>query len=59
LRPGVEVVVAFLDGDPDRPVILGAVPNAVNPSPVNASRARVSEVVTASGMVMQFRDKTL
>jgi hypothetical protein len=40
-------------------VILGAVPNAVNPSPVNASRARVSEVVTASGIVMQFRDKTL
>lgn len=34
LRPNVEVIIAFIDGDPDRPVIAGCVPNALNPSPV-------------------------
>ncbi|MEZ4445454.1 MAG: type VI secretion system tip protein TssI/VgrG [Polyangiaceae bacterium] len=34
LRKGTEVIVAFLGGDPDRPVIAGVVPNAATPSPV-------------------------
>jgi type VI secretion system secreted protein VgrG len=32
-RVGMEVLVGFLQGDPDQPVILGCVPNAVRPLP--------------------------
>lgn len=34
LRKHTEVICTFLDGDPDRPIILGVVPNLVTPSPV-------------------------
>jgi type VI secretion system secreted protein VgrG len=34
LRKGTEVLVAFLAGDPDRPVIAGAMPHALDPSVV-------------------------
>lgn len=30
---GIEVEVKFVDGDPDRPLIIGAVPNPLTPSP--------------------------
>jgi type VI secretion system secreted protein VgrG len=32
-RVGMEVLVTFLEGDPDRPLIVGAVPNPVNKVP--------------------------
>ncbi|AKT37885.1 type VI secretion system tip protein VgrG [Chondromyces crocatus] len=32
-RVGQEVLVAFLDGDPDQPIIVGRVANALNPIP--------------------------
>ncbi len=56
LRPGVEVLVAFLDGDPDRPVIVGAVPNALTPSPVGAKNSAQNRIVTASGVTLSIRD---
>lgn len=34
LRKGTEVVLSFLGGDADRPIIVGVVPNAITPSPV-------------------------
>ncbi|RLB64422.1 MAG: type VI secretion system tip protein VgrG [Deltaproteobacteria bacterium] len=34
LRKGTEVILSFLGGDPDRPVISGVVPNATTASPV-------------------------
>jgi type VI secretion system secreted protein VgrG len=33
-RIGQEVVVEFLDGDPDRPIVTGAVYNGMNPPPI-------------------------
>lgn len=32
-RVGMEVVVAFLEGDPDQPIITGCLPNSLNPTP--------------------------
>ncbi|MEE4915806.1 type VI secretion system tip protein VgrG [Pseudomonas alliivorans] len=32
-RVGMEVLVTFLDGDPDKPVITGCLPNSLNPVP--------------------------
>lgn len=60
LRPGAEVVVAFLDGDPDRPVILGAVPNPTQRSPVTVPNEReppeVNRIKTISGVVFEIGD---
>ena len=56
--PGIEVVVGFVDGDPDRPLILGAVPNPVTPSPVTkaSSGYLMNKIQTASGIFMEIKD---
>ena len=57
LRPGVEVMVVFVDGDPDRPVIAGAVPNPEEKSPVTRSESMKSRIKTESGVLVEFSDK--
>lgn len=57
LRPGVEVIVVFVEGDPDRPVISGAVPNPLNPSPVVAVDSTVNRIRTQSGIVIEMHDR--
>ena len=57
LKPGVEVIVVFVEGDPDRPVISGAVPNPLNPSPVTASDATVNRIRTQSGISIEMHDR--
>lgn len=54
LRPGTEVAVAFAGGDPDRPVIMGALDNPLAPSPVNANNATLNRVTTQSGAVFEI-----
>jgi len=57
LKPGVEVIVVFVEGDPDRPVISGAVPNPLNPSPVTAADATVNRIRTQSGISIEMHDR--
>ena len=56
LRPGVEVLLVFLDGDPDSPVIAGSAPNPATPSPVSATTASLNRIVTSSGVSITIRD---
>lgn len=56
LKPGIEVLVAFVNGDPDRPIIVGAVPNPTTPSPVAAAESRLNRIKTVSGVVIEIGD---
>jgi type VI secretion system secreted protein VgrG len=56
LKPGIEVLIAFIDGDPDRPIIVGAVPNPVTPSPVDRHNALLSRIKTTTGIVIEMKD---
>lgn len=54
LKPGIEVVVAFIDGDPDRPLIVGAVPNPIKPSPVTHDNPGVHRIRTSTGITIDI-----
>ncbi len=56
LKPGVEVMVAFADGDPDRPLIIGCAPNPVTASPVDSNCAPVHRIKTATGIIFEMKD---
>jgi type VI secretion system secreted protein VgrG len=45
-----------LDGDPDRPIIVGAVPNPVTPSPVVAADATKNRLKTECGMLLEIEE---
>lgn len=56
LVPGTEVIWTCIDGDLDRPIITGAVPNPLNPSVTNAENSTSNVIRTASGITMGFND---
>ena len=56
LHKGAEVLIAHIDGNPDRPVIVGAVPNPATPSPVIKGNATQSVMQTASGIRVERED---
>ncbi len=56
LRSGTEVLVSFVGGDPDRPVILGAAPNAETPSPVTSANATMNVLQTGGRNRIEFED---
>jgi type VI secretion system secreted protein VgrG len=58
LPPGTEVIVACINGDPDRPVIVGAVPSAQTPSVVNAATSHLNRIQTRSGITVTMADYT-
>lgn len=56
LRPGTEVLLGFVNGDVDRPIIVGAAPNLLTPSPVTAVSPLHNRICTASGVLLEFED---
>lgn len=56
LKPGVEVLCVFVDGDPDRPMIVATVPNPTTRSPVTKTEARLNRLVTRSGVILEIDD---
>ena len=57
LHNGNEMVLSFEDGDVDRPIALGTVPNPNNGSPVNKRNNHESLIKTASGHQIRLDDK--
>jgi uncharacterized protein (DUF2345 family) len=57
LHKGTEVLLTFIDGDPDRPIIAAAVPNPITPSPITSSNSTQSHVTTAGGNKLHFEDQ--
>ncbi|HHM04789.1 MAG TPA: type VI secretion system tip protein VgrG [Gammaproteobacteria bacterium] len=56
LPKGTEVLWTCIDGDPDRPIITGAVPNPRNQSVVTAQNSTKNIIKTASGAQLEFSD---
>lgn len=56
LHKGTEVLISFKGGDPDQPIIMGAVPNINNPSPVNEENVTKSVIQTHGGNIIYMED---
>jgi type VI secretion system VgrG family protein len=56
LHKGTEVLLTFVDGDPDRPVIAGAVPNPETASPVTSANQSESVIQTGGYNKIRFED---
>ncbi len=57
LHKGAETAVAFVDGNPDRPVIVGAAPNPNDKSQIDNESQTRCRLTTAAGNKMHFQDK--
>lgn len=56
LHKGTEVLLTFINGDPDRPIISAAVPNPETGSPVRSSNQTQSAIQTGGGIRVVFED---
>jgi hypothetical protein len=57
LTKGTEVLLTFIDGDPDRPVIAGAIANPETPSPVSNENQTESVIQTGGNNKIRIEDK--
>ncbi len=53
---GGEVLLTFIDGDPDRPIIAGAVPNPETKTPVTTDNQTQSMIRTGGGNQIRIED---
>lgn len=58
LQKNTEVVCACINGDPDRPVIVGTMPNRLGPSIVESANQTRNRIKTASGITLEIEDST-
>jgi type VI secretion system secreted protein VgrG len=56
LHSGTEVLLTFVDGDPDRPIIAGSVPNPETASPVSTANQTQSMIRTGGGNQLRLED---
>ncbi|RJP44568.1 MAG: type VI secretion system tip protein VgrG [Desulfobacteraceae bacterium] len=56
LHKGTEVLLTFIDGDPDRPIISGSVPNPDTMSPVTGGNQTASVIRTGGGNQIRIED---
>jgi type VI secretion system secreted protein VgrG len=56
LRPGVEVLLTCVNGDPDRPIISGTVPNPMTASPVLSENLKKNVIRTGGGNEIDIDD---
>ncbi|CBL44812.1 Hypothetical protein HDN1F_12290 [gamma proteobacterium HdN1] len=57
LRKGSHVLLSFIGGDPDRPIITGAMPNASAPSVVSENNQTQSRIKTRAGNFIEIEDQ--
>lgn len=57
LRDGVEVMLTCVEGDPDRPIIAGAVPNPATPTTVSERNAMRNVIRTGGGTQIDIDDR--
>ena len=57
LRQQTEVLLTFIDGDPDRPVISNAISNTATPNVVTDKNQTKNVMQTSSGNLMEWEDQ--
>ena len=57
LHRGVEVLLTFIDGDPDRPIIAGSVPNPETMSPIISESQTKTMIRTGGGNQIHTEDQ--
>lgn len=56
LRKHTEVLLSFVDGDPDRPIIQSAIANTATPNVVNSKNQKNNVIKTRSGNYLDMED---
>jgi type VI secretion system secreted protein VgrG len=57
LHKGTEVLLTFVGGNPDRPIIMAAVTNPLSPSPVTSKNQTANIVCSSSGNRLEMEDE--